>query len=103
VSPPLTLPADLAELLSAQHDLIELALLGIAELAVVVDELHDLETHERAMRGRLGQPSAGPDTSELLVDVLHGQLRALRPHLPFVSEASAERAADALLSRGEGR
>jgi hypothetical protein len=101
--PPLTAPADLAEILSAQHPLIELALLGIAELAIVVDELRDLEGRERALRGRLGQPSAGPDMSELLVEVLHGQLRALRPHLPFVTEESAERAADKLLSRGEGR
>jgi hypothetical protein len=97
---PLTLPNDLAEILSAEHPLIELALLGIAELAVVVDELHDLEARERALRGRLGQPSAGPDTSELLVECLHGQLRALRPYLPFVTQEAAELAADALLSRG---
>ena len=51
-----------------------------------------------------GRPTAAfaPAPTELLVEVLHGRLSALRPYLLIVSEAAAVRAAGALVGRGGG-
>jgi hypothetical protein len=76
---------------------------GVAALAPIAAELAQLDAELRAAEGRTGCRRRGPSPAQLAADVVCGNLRALRPHLPFVSEASAERAVDALLSRGEGR
>lgn len=96
--------ADLADLLEQRVPLFEDFVRRVAGLADLAAELGDLERRENALRGRLG-PShrrVGSPPSELLVEVLHGRLSALRPHLPVVSEAAAARADAALVGRGGG-
>ena len=89
--------ADRAESLAA--DLRDRALVFVdlmAEAGAVAAELADLEAQRRAALNLAGQRDPRPPATSLAADVALGYLGALRPHIPFVTVESAERAAEEL-------
>jgi len=70
-----------------------------AELGAVAAELADLEARRRAALIAAGERDPRPDARELAAEVVYGYLAALRPHVPFVTRESAERAAEELTGK----
>ena len=76
--------------------------IGIAkELAAAAAEVADAESAHRVACNATGTPVDGPWVRELAADVALGALSSLRPCVPFVSELSAARSAEALEHFGE--
>jgi hypothetical protein len=82
------LTAQMAEL---THEI----LVRFDELGPLVAEAVRADNGRRACLASLGRETGTPAV-ELLVEVLHGRLSALRPWVPFVTKESADRAAEAL-------
>ncbi len=74
-------------------------LTAIDDLAHLAADLVAADNARRAALARAGYHDRRPPAGELLVEVVHGCLGCLRPHLPFVTVESAARAADALRHR----
>ncbi len=85
--------ADLAEQLA---DVGARFVVAADELAAIAAELAALEGQHRAATNQAGAPCRRPPARELAVEVLHGRLAALRPYLPHVTTAAADRAAEQL-------
>jgi len=68
----------------------------VKEVGAVAAELADLEAQRRAALNLAGQRDPRPPATSLAADVALGYLGALRPHIPFVTIESAERAAEEL-------
>lgn len=64
-------------------------------------EVAALDARLRAARAVEGVASTGPDVRMIAADVLHASAGALRPSVPFVSEASGDMAREALMTRYE--
>jgi hypothetical protein len=73
---------------------------SIDELAPLVEEAVSVDARRRAVLAQGGCHDYRPPVAEQLVEVLHGRLGCLRPHLPFVTAESAQRVAEALLRQG---
>lgn len=85
-------------MLARADDLQEFA--GLCEeLSAVAARLKDSQEREFALRGRIGPEGRrlGPPMLELAAELLLARVSALRPHIPAVSEESAERAVCALM------
>lgn len=66
------------------------------ELAAIAAELAALEGQHRAAVNQAGSPCRRPPARELAAEVVNGRLAALRPYLPHVTAAAADRAAEQL-------
>ena len=74
------------------------------ELDAIAADLAAADAEIRARRYQAGLPPAsGPTARELAAEVLVGHLGALRPHLPFVSRDSADRAEEQLLASPDAK
>ena len=62
----------------------------------IAAEIADLEAQRRAALAVSGMRDPLPSATELAAEISHGQLEALRPHVPFVTSEAAERATEAL-------
>jgi hypothetical protein len=92
-SDPTTRAAEAAERIA---DLTSEFLIAADGLAWIADELVTADNLRRAALAQAGQHDRRPPIGERLTEVLHGRLSALRPHVPFVTNESADRAAEAL-------
>ena len=69
---------------------------AVQQLAPFAERILAAETRARIAANRAGIPAPWPPARELAADVLHAALSSLRPHVPFVTNVSGERAAEAL-------
>jgi hypothetical protein len=65
---------------------------AVAALTPLAEELAHVDAELRAAEGRAGQRRPGRGACELAAEIVLGGLAALRPHLPFVTTASADAA-----------
>jgi len=95
-------PARIAEL---EHELRSVArrfCSAARELAPIACELANLDGRLRAAHQRAGESlPPGPEPRGLAAEILAGYVQALRPHVPFTTEASAERAELLLMKTSE--
>jgi hypothetical protein len=72
---------------------------AVDELVPIVNEAVQIDAEYRAALAQAGQRETRPEFRELASEVLHGRLGALRPSVPFVTAESAQRAAEAMVTR----
>ena len=82
----------------AEHlaECVDQSLGAIEETASFCAEVVVADAQYRAALWRDGTSVDCPPARELLIDVLFGRLDALRPYVPYVGAASAQRAAERL-------
>ncbi|MEI6448538.1 MAG: hypothetical protein WCP98_01140 [Actinomycetes bacterium] len=72
----------------------------MAAAGAVAAALAELEARHRAAQHQSGvYHDHGPGPRELAAEVACGYLSPLRPHVPFVTRASADRASEELLTK----